>query len=357
MTEKRRAPANPIWKLVSRLKSTNGLTAADACDIVRSAGLQAADLHPWAQAGHDPRDSYGRGVVYNRNGLELMVATWEPSDVSAIHNHGHLQWGAVQVFGRVEHAVFEFDGDQLATTTREFLDSGTILSVNNALYHQMGSAQSKPFLTLHVYGADVEADSVTHDAEIIDLFHQGVFLSNGGVFYHLDRVNERYARATPPTAVAEEIRDCVHMCNRMLTQYAGCGQSKRGLIDLVANIYCSRRFVRAGSAMDAFVGHLELSRSAEELMLALSSMAKNQESLVDQGLLPQLSLAADEYASDAVVVALGNDVFRAWTDASYIDIASRFKRASEIQVRPIDVTLPGLLSSADGVRCWVCTVA
>jgi hypothetical protein len=357
MTDPRRAAANPIWDLISRIENASGLSAGGVCEIVRNAGLKAADLHPWAKFGHDPRDSYGRGVVYDQNGIEVMVATWEPSDFSAIHNHGHLEWGAVQVFGRVEHAIFEYDGDQFTTSTREFVDSGTVLGVNNALYHQMGSADSESFLTLHVYGADLESGSVTHDAEIIDLFHRQVFLSNGGVFYHFDRINERYTRGTPPTSVAEELRDCVHLCNRMLTRHNGSEASTLDLGNLVRNLYCSPRFARTCCVLDALVGHSELSRPIEEFMLALSAMANNQESLVERGVLPRFSPPTVDRAGDGFVVALGNDIFRAWTNASYMELASRFKRASEIQIRPLDLTLADPLSSCGGVRCWSCTVA
>ena len=179
MLNKPETAKSPILELVARLKSRH-LDPTTACELVRDAGINEADLYPWAKFGHDPHDSYGRGVVYDGDGIEVMVATWEPSDMSTIHNHGHLQWGAVQVFGRIEHAVFEYEGTHLSTVNREFLPGGTILEVNNALYHQMGSADSRPFLTLHVYGSNTTSAGVTHDAEIVDLYAHSVLLSKIG---------------------------------------------------------------------------------------------------------------------------------------------------------------------------------
>ncbi|MEC7268568.1 MAG: cysteine dioxygenase family protein, partial [Bacteroidota bacterium] len=140
--------------LVQALESNEISSCAKLRSLLTEADIKSEELLPWANYDHPVEDSYGRKVVYENKHFEVMVMSWTPGDMSAIHNHGNTQWGCVQVFGQAEHATFKVDEDEIYTLSRETLTNGQIIHVNHSLVHQMGNSGHQPFLSLHVYGID-----------------------------------------------------------------------------------------------------------------------------------------------------------------------------------------------------------
>ena len=157
--------------------------------IINCAKVNEEELEEWNDYNHPVRDSYGRKLVYKENFFELMVMSWVEGDFSAIHDHGCTQWGAVQVFGEAEHAIFSLESDFLTISSCQKVDPGTILPVDGDLIHQMGNRTKTKFLSLHVYGLFTPSgsnnESVTGNARIFNVTEGCIERTNGGVFYGL----------------------------------------------------------------------------------------------------------------------------------------------------------------------------
>ncbi|MEM6688424.1 MAG: cysteine dioxygenase family protein [Planctomycetota bacterium] len=160
-------------------------SAREASQTLRKSQVTADDLLPWAKFDHPAQDGYGRQAIAIGEDFELMVMTWLPGDFSAIHDHGHTQWGAVMYFGAAEHAIFRLDGDILRTTERSIMAPLQVNEVDHDLIHQMGNPNVAPFLSLHLYGCNRPIDEVTGDARLFDLSEKRIQYTNGGVFYCL----------------------------------------------------------------------------------------------------------------------------------------------------------------------------
>jgi len=154
-------------------------------DLVASANVQPQDLEPWADYGHPSTDSYGRRLVCHGGHYELMVMTWLPGDVSAIHDHGGAEWGAVQCFGEALHDTFSLEGMRLIATGSRPYQPGDIQYVDSSLIHQMGNLDRPPFLSLHVYGCGQPRELITCQARLFDLDGGEIQYTNGGVFHAL----------------------------------------------------------------------------------------------------------------------------------------------------------------------------
>lgn len=154
-------------------------------ELVIAANVQAKDLEQYADFEHKPTEGYGRKTVFQTATFEVMVMSWVPGDFSAIHNHGYTDWGAVQVFGKAQHNIYNYKAPHLSIAKQESLLSGEVVKVNNALIHQMGNASTKPYLSLHVYGCQKAVGDITADSKIYELEKNRIVETTGGAFFEL----------------------------------------------------------------------------------------------------------------------------------------------------------------------------
>lgn len=176
---------NSIQSLIASLSSTSQMTSKQVSQCLMEASVNAADLQSWATFDRAVTDSYGRKLVYNGGYFEIMVMSWLPGDVSAIHDHGQTQWGAVQCFGRGIHTVYCLNDGVLSTKLEESLLPSQIINVSHSLIHQMSNYSQERFFSLHVYGCNDKQDIITGNARIFDLLEGKVQYTNGGVFFCL----------------------------------------------------------------------------------------------------------------------------------------------------------------------------
>ncbi len=195
--------------LVEKIHNEKQLTPGLAKQVIREAQITPDMLSPWADFSHPKADSYGRNLVYSGGFFELMVMSWADGDMSSIHDHGYTQWGAVQVFGPAEHAIFKKENGTISTAERVVFEPGTIVAVGHDLIHQMGNLGNEPYLTMHLYGCYGRDGDVTADARLYDLDEGKVQFTSGGVFFDLpeDAINNRKdgARADFPTWLRNKI--------------------------------------------------------------------------------------------------------------------------------------------------------
>ena len=153
-------------------------------------------------------------MVHDGGFFEVMVMCWRPGDYSAIHDHGKAEFGAVKIFGDVEHAMFKLEDQKFTTISRERVKSGTTLKVTPSLIHQMGNPGESNFFTLHVYG-NVDLDSgVTSEARIFDYSRNELLFVNGGIFYLLPESEIVYRKKLPEADYETRERDLIEAAKR-----------------------------------------------------------------------------------------------------------------------------------------------
>ena len=174
-----------LQHLIFLLSQTKHLTPRQVHQSLHQAQIQEQDLRPWATFDHPVTHSYGRQLIYDGGYFEIMVMSWVPGDVSAIHDHGATQWGAVQCFGKASHWAYQLNDRVLQTQEFREITPGQIVGVSHELIHQMGNDSQDSFLSLHVYGINHEFPSITENARVFDLFEQSIQYTDGGVFFCL----------------------------------------------------------------------------------------------------------------------------------------------------------------------------
>ena len=175
-----------LQRLVTSIESAQEhVTVKLAAELMKQAQITEEDLQPWEDYGHPIKDGYGRKLAYHTDKFEVMIMTWNPGDYSCVHDHGYTQWGAVQVFGDVMHQSYTNVGGSFRLSSKEVLPYGSIVKVNNVLVHQMGNVTTKPYLTLHMYGANEPHETVTADMKVYELESGLIRKTSGGAFFNL----------------------------------------------------------------------------------------------------------------------------------------------------------------------------
>ncbi|MDJ1173871.1 methyltransferase domain-containing protein [Roseofilum capinflatum] len=208
-----------IQKIIDRIYQYRyHLKPALVKEVVLNAGVRTEELLPWECFVHPAEDSYGRQLMFSDRFFEIMVMSWLPGDVSAIHNHGYTQWGAVQVFGQAEHTIFFLQDDLLTTLSRETLKSGEVVAVGNKLIHQMGNCSQEKFLSLHVYGvndAEFSHAAITADTSIWNITEGVIEQTNGGVFFGLPKDKISSTKPAPNASYFTFLRNTVEYLYRV----------------------------------------------------------------------------------------------------------------------------------------------
>jgi len=233
------SPSTPVTQplplalrgLIDRLEQDTPQTPAQMRRLLLEAQIDPETLMPWADLDHPATDSYGRKLLYQGDRFEVMVMTWLPGDMSAIHDHGHTQWGAVQVFGPAEHAAFRIEEGVMSTLSRQTFAPGTVVGVSHELVHQMGNRSDAPFLSLHVYGHAQPIDSVTGDARLFDLRRGEIQRLDGGVFFDLPQADILRVEAGPEGDFPTRLRHMVELMRRMRRAEVPAGRIEAALAD------------------------------------------------------------------------------------------------------------------------------
>ncbi len=225
MSEKITALASPaqriedlpasLARIARELEDKRSLSPSGMRRLVLDSGVQEADIQPWADYDHPVADGYGRRLIYQGPHFEIMAMSWKPGDFSAIHDHGHTQWGCVQVFGPAEHATFRMDNHEVTTLARWQMKAGEAIGVHHDLLHQMGNATDAPFMSLHVYGEPEGVDNVTGDARVLDLVASQIQYVDGGVFYHLPKTSINSTSPAPPADFPTRLRHITEVIRRL----------------------------------------------------------------------------------------------------------------------------------------------
>lgn len=204
-----------LLKIAEQLEGQRSLKPATLRQIILEAKVESKDLLPWADFDHPVEDSYGRKMIYKAGNYEIMTMSWLPGDFSGIHDHGHTQWGAVQVFGPAEHATFRLGEEGITTLARWQMKTGEVVGVSHSLIHQMGNPTDEPFLSLHVYGTIENEESITGEARVFDMVNQQIQRVDGGVFFALPESKVLALEPAAPAGFPTRLRYEVELVKRL----------------------------------------------------------------------------------------------------------------------------------------------
>lgn len=131
--------------------------AAALCEVVAEEWIEGACF--------DEAVPYGRTVLVEENGLEVMIAGWSRGRPCAPHDHGPGQ-GAVRVLqGRARHRGFVLEGGELRAGEDEVLEVGAVLRCPRRWIHQMqDDGGERALVTLHLY-AGTTVPTTVYDLE------------------------------------------------------------------------------------------------------------------------------------------------------------------------------------------------
>ena len=227
--------------IVKKLEERKEWKPTEVRRVVLEAGVKQEHLQPWANYGHPAADSYGRRLIYSKGNFEMMAMSWAPGDFSAIHDHGHTQWGAVQVFGPAEHATFRVDEGRISTLSRTQFNPGDVVGVSHTLVHQMGNPTDEYFMTLHVYGRPEDIDNVTGDARVYDLERETIQRVDGGVFYALPEEEVKWTEPGPKPDFPTRLRHMVELARRLRSMAEdGTSGSRERLEEVLADLFSDK---------------------------------------------------------------------------------------------------------------------
>lgn len=204
-----------LQQLIKSVEKEEEMNPHKAKQLIEKVNLETQHLIPWVDFNHPKSDSYGRKLIYKGDFYELMVMSWVPGDFSAIHDHGTAEWGAVQVFGSAEHAIFGIKKNELRTLDRTTMNNKQIIPVSHELIHQMGNNTQSNYLSLHLYGSYQADENVTGDARLFELNLKEIQFTDGGVFFVLPEEFINYKRPSPSSDYLTTLRHNVESLRRL----------------------------------------------------------------------------------------------------------------------------------------------
>lgn len=204
-----------LMTLVQELDQRKSFTPTELVSLIHAANIRASELRQWERFDHNPTEGYGRSLVHQGEHYEIMVMSWSPSDYSAAHNHGHTTWGAVQVFGCIEHISYKLENNLVSIVEKERLEPNTVIAINEKLIHQMGNPSSESILSLHVYGTHEKVDCITGDSSLFEIGKHEIQFTNGGAFYDLSSEEILHRK---PSLTADPLTE-IHHFTQLLNLY------------------------------------------------------------------------------------------------------------------------------------------
>ena len=270
-----------LQNLVKAIEGLERFSVNAVRDCLRSVDLPREDLTPWERFEHPGEDSYGRTMIWHGGHYEIMLMSWLPGDISAIHDHGFTQWGAVKVFGNAEHATFLVIDDEMQTLARTMVKSGEVLGVGHQLVHQMGNPLSgEPFVSLHVYGTYDARESITGDARVIDPTRGEIQIVDGGAFFNLPETAIKERKPVPTPDFPTWLRNSTELVRRMSRGNASA-EAIKSVTDELVN---PDRMEQLRSFLDEIIdenGHTSRSGQWQNLIWELKEAAQLQDELLN----------------------------------------------------------------------------
>jgi hypothetical protein len=174
-----------LIQIIEKLQGDLSINNSKLSEIVHNAKVTEQDLSEFSEFNHNKKDSYGRRQIYKTENFGIYVMSWCKGDFTAIHSHGHSEWGAVYFLGDAVHRTYFANGNELKLMSSEIIKTGSIAAVCGDLVHAMGNLSEIPFLTLHIYGSNTYNGTITEDSRVFELNKNRIRTTVGPAFLNI----------------------------------------------------------------------------------------------------------------------------------------------------------------------------
>jgi cysteine dioxygenase len=161
--------------------------------LLREAKLKAEDFRKYYTFKHDVAQSYGRSVVYEGRNFIIYVMSWAPGDFTAIHSHGHSDWGSVVFFSDTNHRLYHAKGLKIELVEKSIIPKGSVVPVTGDFVHAMGNLTDTQFMTLHIYGSDKSVSNANDFSKIYEIEKKQIRTTNGAAYIN---ISDEYCKKT-----------------------------------------------------------------------------------------------------------------------------------------------------------------
>ncbi len=196
-----------LLALIASLERLAVVENEKVIEIMANLDINESELLQYQTFDHSPAESYGRKLLFKNNRFEIYLMSWNPGDITTIHNHGATQWGCVLFFGTATHRLYAFNKNKLELKNTDTFYKGQLAPVCGDLIHLMGNYRHKPFCTLHLYGCD--------DQHRKQMIKEKVFLPEHGLQYE----NSGAAFLKPTTEDIQRPQPLVEICHHAAMDY------------------------------------------------------------------------------------------------------------------------------------------
>lgn len=178
--------------IINEVKNLDECQTGQVSEIIKSSGIKAKDLLPYANFDHSPEISYGRNIIFENPQMIILTVSWAPGDFTAIHSHGKTEWGAVCFMGNTEHRLYKAESESIHLTRKEIIPAGSIVDISGDYTHAMGNLTNKAFQTLHIYGTN-SSNNIPGDGAMVYLPEKNLICRTGGSAFL--NINEEHCQS------------------------------------------------------------------------------------------------------------------------------------------------------------------
>lgn len=191
----------PLQQIIDRISQEKFINSSRVVEIVKKASVSSSDLLPYANFHHPLNESYGRAKIFEGENFGVYVMSWNPGDFTAIHSHGHTQWGAVLFLSNTNHRIYTAKDKSVKLIDDQTICAGSLIPIREGFVHAMGNLSNEPFQSLHIYGASNYSSPTNTDSLVYQLEYERMRITDGRAFINID---DSYAKKDIPGLVADD---------------------------------------------------------------------------------------------------------------------------------------------------------
>jgi predicted metal-dependent enzyme (double-stranded beta helix superfamily) len=175
-----------MLKIINEIENCEQIDSHKLIDILKNSNLKAEDFIKYNNFDHPTSLSYGRNKIYEGKNFSVFLMSWAKDDYTAIHSHGHSNWGAVYLFGGINHRLYQISNQKLILAEKSQVRAGTLVPVEGNLIHAMGNLDSRPLMSLHIYGSNNSIAIANDNSSVFELEKKQTRITNGAAYINIE---------------------------------------------------------------------------------------------------------------------------------------------------------------------------